>query len=118
MNKRVSAGFRFLGHELNFHLKLASDRRVNLRKRDRRIAGEYLDGCSITRLAIKYGLTENRISQILVADGARQRKWRKMRPENRKLIFRLFKKGLSKAEIGRQVGVSRERVRQILEKGI
>ena len=67
------------------------------------------------RLAEKYNLTENRISQVLTEFGARSPKWRKMTPETRRKIFLLEKKGLSKAEIGRKIGVSRERVRQILQ---
>lgn len=69
----------------------------------------------IKRLAEKYNLTENRISQVLTAYGARKPKWRKMSKETRRTIFQLQKKGFSKAEIGRKVGVSRERVRQILQ---
>ena len=102
------------GHEVSFGFDFRKIQSRNLKKRDGKIIAGYKQGYSISRLAKKYNLTENRISQIVTGAGVRQRKWRKMRPESRKLIFRLFKKGLSKAEIGRHVGVTRERVRQIL----
>lgn len=99
---------------LDLELGLEANPRKNFEKRDGNIVRDYSQGYSIKRLAQKYELTENRISQILTNRGAREPKWRKMSPENRKLIFRLSRKGLSGAEIGRQIGVSRERVRQIL----
>ena len=106
-----------LGHKLRVGFQIRPNSRSALHKRDEKVVRDYQQGYAIRRLAQKYGLTENRISQILTASGARQPKWRKMSAEKRKTIFQLQRKGLSKAEIGRQIGVSRERVRQILQHG-
>ena len=117
MKKGISMALELLGHRLRFGFHIKPDTRNSLKKRDERVVRDYEQGYSIKRLAEKYRLTENRISQILTAHNARQPKWRKMSLEQRQVIFQLDKKGLSKAEIGRQVGVSRERVRQILQQG-
>lgn len=117
MKKIASAGVEVLGHKVKFNFSLSPSSRIALKKRDEKIVREYRRDCSIGRLAKKYGLTQNRISQILLAGGARKPKWRKMSDEKKGTIFQLERKGFSKAEIGRQVGISRERVRQILDKG-
>lgn len=106
-----------LGHKLRVGFNIRPNSRNSLRKRDEKVVRDYKQGYTMKRLAQKYGLTENRISQILTASGAREPKWRKMSDEKKRTIFQLQRKGLSKAEIGRQVGVSRERVRQILQHG-
>ena len=107
-----------LGHKFRVGFQINPDSRNSLKKRDEKVVRDYKQGYTMKRLAQKYGLTENRISQILTASGARQPKWRKMSAEKKKAIFQLQRKGLSKAEIGRQVGVSRERVRQILQQEV
>ena len=117
MKKGLTMALNLLGYKLRFGFQIKPNSRNSLRKRDERVLGDYQRGVSTKELAGKYRLTENRISQILTAKGARKPKWRKMSQDKRQVIFRLEKKGLSKAEIGRQVGVSRERVRQILQQG-
>jgi len=115
MKKRMTMALELLGHKLRIGFQIKPDSRDSLKKRNEKVIRDYQQGYTIDRLAEKYNLTENRISQILTAHGARQPKWRKMSEETRQTIFKLQKKGLSKAEIGRKVGVSRERVRQILQ---
>jgi len=117
MKKGLSMALELLGHKLRVGFQIGPNSRNSLKKRDDKVVRDYKQGYSIKRLAGKYDLTENRISQILTAHGAREPKWRKMSEEKRRTIFQLQSKGLSKAEIGRQVGVSRERVRQILQQG-
>ena len=117
MKKGLTMALNLLGYKLRFGFQIRPNNRNFLRKRDVRVLGDYQRGVSTKELARKYRLTENRISQILTAKGARKPKWRKMSQGKRQVIFQLEKKGLSKAEIGRQVGVSRERVRQILQQG-
>ena len=104
-----------LGHKLRFGFQIKPNSRDSLRRRNEKVIRDYEQGYTIKNLARKYNLTENRISQVLTAYGARRPKWRKMSRETRRTIFQLEKKGFSKAEIGRKVGVSRERVRQILQ---
>jgi len=117
MNKVISMGMELLGHKLRFGFQIRPNGRDALRRRNEKVVRDYEQTYSVNRLAEKYNLTENRISQILTVYGARKPKWRKMSKETRRTIFQLHKKGLSKAEIGRKVGVSRERVRQILQTG-
>ncbi len=117
MKKGLSMALELLGHKLRVGFQIRPNSRNSLKRRDDRVIRDYQQGYGIKRLSQKYGLTENRISQILTSNGAREPKWRKMSDEKRKVIFQLQRKGLSKAEIGRQVGVSRERVRQILQQG-
>ncbi len=118
MKKAVNMALGLLGHKLRIGFQIRPDDRESLERRNDKIVRDYKQGYSIIRLADKYDLTENRISQVLTEFGARRPKWRKMKPETRKQIFQLEKKGMSKAEIGRKIGVSRERVRQILQQGI
>lgn len=106
---------KLLGHRLCFGFHIKPSTHNSLKKRDEKMVRDYKQGHSIEYLAKKHHLVEGRISQILITHNARQPKWRKMNQEQRQVIFRLYKKGLSKAEIGRQVGLSRERVRQILQ---
>ncbi len=117
MKKGLSMALELLGHKLRVGFQIRPNGRDSLKRRNERVIRDYQQGYSLRRLATKYNLTENRISQILTAAGAREPKWRKMSKETRRTIFKLQKAGLSKAEIGRKVGVSRERVRQILEQG-
>ncbi|HUU26823.1 MAG TPA: sigma factor-like helix-turn-helix DNA-binding protein [archaeon] len=117
MRKGLSMALELLGHKLRFGFQIKPNGRDSLKKRDDKVVRDYSQGYTTKRLADKYSLTENRISQILTCYGARKPKWRKMSEETRRTIFQLEKKGLSKAEIGRKVGVSRERVRQILQQG-
>jgi DNA-directed RNA polymerase sigma subunit (sigma70/sigma32) len=118
MNKALSMALELLGHKLRFGFQIKPNGRDSLKKRDERVLRDYMQGYAPKRLAGKYNLTENRISQILTSHGARRPKWRKMSEETRLKIFQLQEKGFSKAEIGRKVGVSRERVRQILQQGV
>jgi len=115
MKKGINMALELLGHKLRIGFQIKPNGRESLEKRNERILRDFDQGYSLKRLAEKYNLTENRISQVLTSSGARQPKWKKMSPETRRIIFQLDKKGLSKAEIGRKVGVSRERVRQILQ---
>lgn len=115
MKKAISMAMELLGHKLRFGFQIKPNGRDALRRRNEKVVRDYEEGYTISRLGEKYNLTENRISQILTAFGARKPKWRKMSKETRRTIFHLQKKGLSKAEIGRKVGISRERVRQILQ---
>ncbi len=115
MKKVISMAMELLGHKLRFGFQIKPNGHDALRRRNEKVVRDYEQGYMIKRLAEKYNLTENRISQILTAYRARKPKWRKMSKETRRTIFQLQKKGLSKAEIGRKVGVSRERVRQILQ---
>ena len=118
MKKAMNMAMELLGHKLRFGFQIKPDGRESLEKRNDKIVRDFKQGYSIGRLAEKYNLTENRISQVLTEFGARRPKWRKMTPATRRKIFQLEKKGLSKAEIGRKIGVSRERVRQILQQGV
>jgi len=115
MKKTMNMVLRLLGHRLGFGFQIRPDYRESLERRNDSIVRDFKQGYTINRLAGKYDLTENRISQVLIEFGAHKPKWRKMTPEARRLIFLLEKNGLSKAEIGRKIGVSRERVRQILQ---
>jgi len=118
MKKSISIPLELHGHKLRIGFQVTPNgRRDWLTRRNERMVREFARGYSVQRLAKKYNLTENRISQVLIASGARQPKWRKMSEKARWTIFQLQKIGLSKAEIGRQIGVSRERVRQILHQG-
>jgi hypothetical protein len=109
MKKEKALNLNLFGHcfNLRFGLKTYS-------RRDREIIKDYRLGYSVRQLAQKNALTDNRILQILNESGARRQKWRKMSSQKKEDVFKLWKDGLSKAEIGRCVGVSRERVRQIL----
>jgi DNA-directed RNA polymerase sigma subunit (sigma70/sigma32) len=118
MKKGLSMALNLLGYKLRFGFQIKPNSRNSLKKRDERVLNDYQRGVSNKELARKYRLTENRISQILTANGARKPKWRKMGEDKRRTIFQLEKSGLSKAEIGRRIGVSRERVRQILQQGV
>ncbi|HUU27663.1 MAG TPA: sigma factor-like helix-turn-helix DNA-binding protein [archaeon] len=115
MEKTMNMALRLLGHKLGFGFQIRLDYRESLERRNDSIVHDFRQGYTIGRLADKYNLTENRISQVLIEFGARRPKWRKMTPEARRRILLLEKEGLSKAEIGRKIGVSRERVRQILQ---
>jgi DNA-binding NarL/FixJ family response regulator len=84
------------------------------KKRNTNIIADYKAKMDFIALANKYKITKNRILQILNANGVRDRKWTKMGLNGEMKILKLYAKGLSKSEIGRQVGVSRERVRQII----
>ncbi|MEA2064109.1 MAG: hypothetical protein U9P14_10455 [Gemmatimonadota bacterium] len=117
MKKGLTMALNLLGYKLHIGFQLKPNGRGSLKKRDDQVLNDYNQGKSTKELAVKYGLTENRISQILTARGARKPKWRKMSKEKRSVIFQLEKRGFSKAEIGRRIGVSRERVRQMLQQG-
>ena len=118
MKKALSRPLELLGNILNIGFQFKPNgNRYSLARRNERIVREFNRGYTLQRLAKKYNLTENRISQVLIASGARQPKWKKMSDKSRWAIFQLEKDGLSKAEIGRIIGVSRERVRQILYQG-
>jgi DNA-directed RNA polymerase specialized sigma subunit len=86
----------------------------NYEKRNARIIIDYKAGMDFIALSNKYEVTKNRILQILNDKGVRTRKWTKMGSKGKLNIIKLYAKGLSKSEIGRMVGVSRERVRQII----
>ena len=118
MKKAISMALELLGHKLRIGFQIKPNGHDALSRRNERVIRDFAQGYTVERLAEKYTLTENRISQILTAFGARQPKWKKMSDKARWTIFQLQKKGLSKAEIGRKVGVSRERVRQILQQGV
>ena len=114
MKKSIYVTLDKLVQKLHINLMTKLKTSDSLSLRNEQIAREFYNGHSLKSLAKKHSLSENRISQVLTAHGARQPKWRKMSTENRRLVFQMQKKGLSKAAIGRKVGVSRERVRQIL----
>ena len=114
MRKSVYWALRLLGHKLHVRIRICPDIHMSLEKRNERIVHDFQGGRPIPFLAAIHNLTENRVSQILKANGARKPKWKKMSAESRQRIFKLAKTGITKAEIGRKVGVSRERVRQIL----
>ena len=117
MKKDISMILKLLKHRLCFGFRVEPDTHNSLKKRNEKIVRDYKQGCSIKHLAQEYHLGEGRISQILIAYNARQPKWRKMSQEQRRVIFRLYKKDLSMSKIGRQVGCSRQRVHQILQQG-
>ena len=106
-----------LGYKLRLGFQIEPNSVNSLERRNDHLVDDYRKGMKIKELAGKYQLTENRISQILTSNGVRKPKWRKMSNDTRRSIFQMRRKGLSKAEIGRRVGVSRERVRQILQQG-
>lgn len=115
MKKNISWIWSLFGHRFFFEFKVGPDIQGLLKKRNKRIVRDFKEGRSVRFLAAIYNVTETRISRILADGGARKRKWTKMSQRNHRMIFQLQKKGLSKAEIGRRVGVTRERARQILK---
>ncbi len=118
MKKEISLTLELLGHKLCLRFNVSPNTYKLLEGRNKSIVYDFRRGYSIEFLAEKHSLTPNRVSQILITHGARQPKWRKMSLRKRKTIFQLYEKGLPKAEIGRRVGISRERVRQIIQQGI
>ncbi len=86
----------------------------NLLIRNSEICMEFQAGVAVCDLAEKYGKTQTRIRQILKS--VREPKWKKKPPEVYAKIFELLVEGKSQAAIGREVGLSRERIRQILNK--
>jgi len=91
------------------------EKRKKLDTRDNKIIFDYKQGLFIETIAKKYHLTKNRVFQILEKKEVRQRSWIKMNREKHSEILILFNSGVNKAEIGRRIGVSRERIRQIIE---
>lgn len=83
--------------------------------RNRRLVRDIRRGMDREAVTAKYHIGLNRLLQILEETGERPRKWKKMPPARRVEICRAFQAGKSKAEIGRMFGVSRERVRQIVQ---
>ncbi len=80
--------------------------------RNSEICMEYQAGVAVCDLAEKYGKTQTRIRQILKP--VREPKWKKKPLEVYAKIVEMWRSGMSGAAIGREVGLSRERVRQIL----
>ena len=103
---------RIFGYELRCELRPIL--RARRERRDRQLVRDYKRGCPVPVLAKRYDLSEVRINQILFECGARQPKWRKIDMYTRAVIFDRAAQGYKYAEIGREVGVSRERIRQIL----
>lgn len=115
MKKIISWAWSLFGHRFCLKIEVGPDIKGELEKRNRGIVRDFKEGRSVEFLAAIHNMTENWISRILIDHKARQPKWRKMGQIKRRMVFRLQKKGFSKAEIGRRVGVTRERARQILE---
>ena len=115
MKKAVSIGVSLLGYELSIAFKIKAPGRKSLQRRNELIVHDYQRGHSIKILSGKYNLSENRIIQILNQHGVRQPKWHKITQQQLGIVLKLNKKGLSMAEIARQVGKSRERIRQIIQ---
>jgi len=106
--------FSLFGFRVHLRISRIKSRRLAILYR--RVAQDYRRGSPVPDIAVRYGLTVSRIYGILAETGARQRRWRKMSPELRQEICRAVQAGQSKAEAGRKFGVSRERVRQIVQK--
>jgi DNA-directed RNA polymerase sigma subunit (sigma70/sigma32) len=115
MNTVFLREVEFFGFRVSLSVRRGGGKARRLRSRNEKVVEDYRSGDSIRELADKYGVTVGRISQILVEAGARLPRWSRMTSNQRRLIHKLDSKGLSKSEIGRQVGVSRTRVRQILQ---
>ncbi len=118
MNTVFLREIELFGFRVSLSVRRGGGNASRLRSRNEKVAKEYRSGDSIRELADKYGVTVGRISQILVEAGARLPRWSRMNSHQRRLIHKLDGKGLSKSEISRQVGVSRTRVRQILQESI
>ena len=120
MKKEISLALELLGYKLRFIFQIRQNSFKFLEGRDKKIISGFKKGHSIPHLAKVFSLTPNRVSQILINHGAREPKWRKMTLKKRNSVFQLRKKGLSHSAIGRKLGVTRERIRQILDinKGI
>ncbi|MCE5271002.1 hypothetical protein LLH00_06925 [bacterium] len=117
MNTVFLREIELFGFKVSLAIRRGVGRIHRTRNRNEKVVKDYKLGNSIREIADKYGVTVGRISQILVEEGARSPRWSRMTSRQRKLIYKLDRKGLSKSEIGRQVGVSRTRVRQILQDG-
>jgi len=117
MNKIWSRSFNIFRNKIRIDLRIGPIRHYLTRQRNEQIILEFRRGSSIKFLAAKNGVTDNRIHQILTSSGTRAPKWHKMNQENRARVFELRGQGLSQAEIGRKIGVTRERIRQILNAG-
>lgn len=105
-------GYRFV---LSIQVRGEGLRRLSAR--NEKIVKEYEEGISIGEISVRHDLTPGRVSQILGEHGAREPRWNRMTNRQRRLVLKLGRKGLSKSEIGRRVGISRTRVRQILRDG-
>ena len=117
MNTVFLREIELFGFRVSLAVRRGGGQARRIRNRNGKVVEDYRSGGSIRDLADKYGVTEGRISQILVEEGARLPRWSRMTSRQRRMIYKLDRKGLSKSEIGRQVGVSRTRVRQILQDG-
>ena len=65
MKKAVNMALGLLGHKLRIGFQIRPDGKESLDKRNEKIVRDYKQGYSVSRIADKYGLTENRISQVL-----------------------------------------------------
>ena len=86
-------------------------------ERDKAIIESSLNGNSRQVIAKYYQLTAERVRQILNEAGVRKPKWTWSSTEKIEKIFQLLATGMSQSAIGREVGLSRERIRVILKSG-
>lgn len=93
----------------------ALDRQRMFVQRDLQLIRDRKHGLNLDQLSAKYKISHNRVNQILTEYGERRKRWSKMAPETRLEILQLHLAGKSNAEIARLFGVSRERVRQIIQ---
>ncbi|MEA1996775.1 MAG: hypothetical protein U9N45_04020, partial [Gemmatimonadota bacterium] len=84
MKKGLSMALEMLGHKFRIGFQIRPNSRESLKKRNERVIRDFQQGYTAKSLSVKYNLTENRISQILTSNGARQPKWRKMSKETRR----------------------------------
>jgi DNA-binding CsgD family transcriptional regulator len=78
-------------------------------------------GCTVAEIALQFGLSASQVWQIVKA--ARERRvYRRSKPYTPKSnprhdeMVALWKQGRTQSEIGKQFGVSRQRVQQVLNK--
>ena len=86
-------------------------------ERNKQLADMYAEGAMYETMALAFGITTTRVIQILNRLGVRKPKWRWASAETVEKIYQMKVEDRSQAVIGREVGLSRERIRQILKNG-
>ena len=86
-------------------------------ERNKQLADMYAEGYMYETIASAFGITKTRVIQILNGLGVRKPKWRWSKPDTVEKIYQMKVEDRSQAVIGREVGLSRERIRQILNGG-